>query len=149
MIQVKTWYKTYDKELLTIVEATKTWRHSLEGCKFRVLVYINHNNLRDLWISRVQVPGKSVESRNSLSITFESIITNARPTQLLMLCRIFPRKHRVGKKNFKPKIYKFFIGYSSHWQMPACQVSACQAISEGAKQSIFCDFTKRLLVDNT
>ena len=39
-------YKTHDGELLTIVEAFKTWRHYLEGCKHEVLVLTNHNNLR-------------------------------------------------------------------------------------------------------
>ena len=39
-------YKTHDAELLAIVEAFKTWRHYLEGCKHEVLVLTNHNNLR-------------------------------------------------------------------------------------------------------
>ena len=46
MIPAKTRYKTHDSELLTIVEAFKTWRYYLEGCKHEVLVIIDHNNLR-------------------------------------------------------------------------------------------------------
>ncbi len=46
MIPVETWYKTHDQGLLTIVEAFKTWCHYLEGCKYEVLVLIDHNNLR-------------------------------------------------------------------------------------------------------
>ena len=46
MFPAKTWYKTYDGKLLAIVEAFKTWRHYLEGCKHKVLMLINHNNLR-------------------------------------------------------------------------------------------------------
>ncbi len=46
MISAKTWYKTYDQELLAIVEAFKTWRHYLEGCKYEIFVLIDHNNLR-------------------------------------------------------------------------------------------------------
>ena len=46
MIPVETWYETHDQQLLAIVEAFKTWRHYLEGCKFEVLMLINHNNLR-------------------------------------------------------------------------------------------------------
>ena len=46
MIPAKTWYKTHDGELLAIVEAFKTWRHYLEGCKHEVLVLTDHNNLR-------------------------------------------------------------------------------------------------------
>ena len=46
MIPAKTRYETHDVELLAIVEAFKTWRHYLEGCKYEVLVLTNHNNLR-------------------------------------------------------------------------------------------------------
>ena len=46
MILAETRYETYDSELLAIVEAFKTWRHYLEGCKHEVLVLTNHNNLR-------------------------------------------------------------------------------------------------------
>ena len=46
MIPVETRYETQDQELLAIVEAFKTWRHYLEGCKYEVLVLMNHNNLR-------------------------------------------------------------------------------------------------------
>ena len=46
MIPAKTRYETHDRELLAIVEAFKTWRHYLEGCKHEVLVLTDHNNLR-------------------------------------------------------------------------------------------------------
>ena len=46
MIPAETRYETHDGELLAIVEAFKTWRHYLEGCKHKVLVFTNHNNLR-------------------------------------------------------------------------------------------------------
>ena len=46
MIPTKTRYETHDGELLAIVEAFKTWRHYLEGCKHKVLVLNDHNNLR-------------------------------------------------------------------------------------------------------
>ena len=46
MISVEIRYKTHNQELLAIVEACKTWRHYLEGCKFEVLVLTDHNNLR-------------------------------------------------------------------------------------------------------
>ena len=45
MIPAKTQYKTHNGELLAIVEAFKTWRHYLEGWKYKVFVYTNHNNL--------------------------------------------------------------------------------------------------------
>ncbi len=46
MISAKTWYETYDGELLAIIEAFKTCRYYLEGCKHEVLVLIDHNNLQ-------------------------------------------------------------------------------------------------------
>ena len=45
MIPAKTWYKTHDGEFLPIVEAFKTWRHYLKGCKHKVFILIDHNNL--------------------------------------------------------------------------------------------------------
>ena len=45
MIPAETQYETHNAELLAIVEAFKTWCHYLEGCKHKVLVLIDHNNL--------------------------------------------------------------------------------------------------------
>ena len=45
MIPAETHYETHDGKLLAIMEAFKTWRHYLEGCKHEVLVLTNHNNL--------------------------------------------------------------------------------------------------------
>ena len=38
-------YKTHNSKFLAIVEALKTWRHYLKGCKYEVFVLTNHNNL--------------------------------------------------------------------------------------------------------
>ena len=46
MILAKTRYETHDGKLLAIVEAFKTWRNYLKGCKHKVLVLTNHNNLQ-------------------------------------------------------------------------------------------------------
>ena len=46
MIPAETQYETHNGELLAIVEAFKTWRHYLEGCKHEVFVITDHNNLR-------------------------------------------------------------------------------------------------------
>ena len=45
MMPAESRYKTHDAELLAIVEAFKTWRHYLKGCKYEVLVLTDHNNL--------------------------------------------------------------------------------------------------------
>ncbi len=46
MISVETRYKTYNQELLAIVEAFKTWCHYLESYKYAALVFTDHNNPR-------------------------------------------------------------------------------------------------------
>ncbi len=46
IIPAETRYETHDQELLAIVEAFKTWRYYLEGCKYEVFVLTDHNNLR-------------------------------------------------------------------------------------------------------
>ncbi len=46
MIPVKTWYEIYDGKLLAIVEVFKTWKYYFEGCKHKVFVLIDHNNLQ-------------------------------------------------------------------------------------------------------
>ena len=46
IILAETRYKTHNAKLLAIVEAFKTWRHYLEGCKYEILILTNHNNLR-------------------------------------------------------------------------------------------------------
>ncbi len=46
MIPAETRYETYDGKFLAIVEAFKTWRHYLKGCKHKVLMLTNQNNLQ-------------------------------------------------------------------------------------------------------
>lgn len=45
MISAKIWYKTYDNELLAIIEVFKTWRHILKNGKYEIVVLTNHNTL--------------------------------------------------------------------------------------------------------
>ena len=45
MILAKTWYETYNNKFLAIAEAFKTWRHYLEGCKHKVFILTDLNNL--------------------------------------------------------------------------------------------------------
>ncbi len=57
MILAYTKYETHNQELLAIIEIFKTWRHYLEGCKYDVLVLIDHNDLCQF------IDMKSVSSR--------------------------------------------------------------------------------------
>ena len=45
IISAETRYEAYDNELLVIIEAFKTWKHYLKGCKHKVFILTNHNNL--------------------------------------------------------------------------------------------------------
>ena len=45
MIPAETKYDIHNVELLAIVEAFKIWRHYLKGCKHKVFVFTNYNNL--------------------------------------------------------------------------------------------------------
>lgn len=45
MLFVETRYKTHDDELLAIISAFKTWRYYLKRYKYKILIYIDHNNL--------------------------------------------------------------------------------------------------------
>lgn len=45
MIFTKTYYKTYNPELLAIIEIFKTWHHYLKDCKYKVLALTDYNNL--------------------------------------------------------------------------------------------------------
>ena len=44
MIPAEMKYKTHNGELLAIVEAFKTWKYYLKGCKHEVFILTNHNN---------------------------------------------------------------------------------------------------------
>src|ERR1700720_1396451 len=46
MIAAKLNYDIYDKELLAIHEAFKQWRAYLEGARYEIQVFSNHNNLQ-------------------------------------------------------------------------------------------------------
>ena len=45
MISAKTQYKTQNAKFLAIIKALKTYYDYLKGCKHKVFVLINYNNL--------------------------------------------------------------------------------------------------------
>ena len=46
MIPAETRYEIHDAELLAIVKVFKNWRYYLKRYQYKVLVLIDHNNLR-------------------------------------------------------------------------------------------------------
>ena len=45
MILLKTRYKTYNSELLIIIETSKNWRYNLNMGKYEALIFIGHGKL--------------------------------------------------------------------------------------------------------
>jgi hypothetical protein len=45
-------YAIHDKELITIIEAFKEWKHYLMGTKYKIKVYTNHKNLITFTITK-------------------------------------------------------------------------------------------------
>ena len=49
----------HNQELLAIIEAFKTWCYYMEGCRYEVLVLINHNNLRQ-FINTISLSSRQI-----------------------------------------------------------------------------------------
>ena len=126
MIPAKTWYKTHDGELLVIVEVFKTWRYYLEGCKHKVLVLINYNNLRRFMdkksLSSRQVCWAQKLSRYHFQIDYCQSKANGTADALSR----FSQRNQAKKTNYEPKTLRFFINCNFHWPIPASQVSFTQ-----------------------
>ena len=45
MILIKIWYKIYTNKLLAIIKIFKTWHYYLKSCKYKILIFINYNDL--------------------------------------------------------------------------------------------------------
>ena len=125
MISAKTCYETHNNKFSAIFEAFKTWRHYLEGCKYKVFVLIDHNNLcwfmeTKSWNFKTSLLG----SKNSLITTFELIIVNARHMKLLMSCLNILSKVRKRKRLSEWTTSRSYTACSSYWPMPVFQASA-------------------------
>ena len=126
MIPAETRYETHDAELLAIVEAFKTWRHYLEGCKHEVLVLTDHNNLRRFMdtksLSSRQVRWAQELSRYHFQIDYRQGKANGAADALSR----FPQRSVNKKEKLQAEILKFFIVCSPPSRGPAFQVSAPQ-----------------------
>ena len=114
MIPAKTRYKTYNNELLAIIEAFKTWRHYLKGCKYKIFILTITTIYAASWIQKVWALGRSVRPKSFSGIIFELIITSTRQMGLQIHCFVFLRETRIKKKSFGQRILKFFIACSPH-----------------------------------
>ncbi len=101
MIPTETRYKTHNQELLAIVDAFKTWRHYLKGCKYEVLVLIDHNNLQQFIdtksLSSHQVCWAQELSRYHFRIDYCKGKTNATANALSR----FPQKSQTKEETLR------------------------------------------------
>ena len=108
MIPAETRYETHNGELLAIVEAFKTWRHYLEGCKHEVLVLTDHNNLRRFMdtksLSSRQVRWAQELSRYYFQIDYCQGKANATADALSR----FPQRSQDKKDEFRAKNGRVF-----------------------------------------
>ena len=101
MILAETQYKMHNAELLAIVEAFKTWRHYLEGCKHEILVLTNHNNIWRFMntksLSSRQVRWVQELSRYHFQIDYRQSKANGTANALSR----FPQKSQDEKKKLR------------------------------------------------
>ncbi len=101
MIPTETRYKTHDQELLAIVETFKTWRHYLDGCKYKVFVLTDHNNLRQFMDTKSlcsrQVRWAKELSRYHFRIDYRQRKANAAADTLSR----FPQRSQAEKKTLR------------------------------------------------
>ncbi len=92
MISAETQYKTHKQELLAIIEAFKTWLYYLEGCKYKVFVFTDHNNLYQFMdiknLSSLQVCWAQELSQYHFQIDYHQRKTNVTAD---VLSRFLPR----------------------------------------------------------
>ena len=108
MILAETRYETHDGELLAIVEAFKTWRRYLEGCKHEVLVLTDHNNLRHFMDTKIlssrQVRWAQELSQYHFRIDYRQGKVNAAADALLM----FPQRSQDEKDELRAENSRIF-----------------------------------------
>ena len=89
-------YHVYDKELLAIVEAFKQWRAYLEGSKYTIQVYTDHNNLQHFTttqvLSRRQVRWSEFLSGFDFNINYRPGRLGAKPDALTRRPDVYPKK---------------------------------------------------------
>ena len=124
IIPAETRYETHDVELLAIVEAFKTWRHYLKGCKHKVLVLTDYNNfcrfinIKSLSFCQIKWNWKL------LKYHFQINYCQSKANQAADALSHFAQRSLNEKKRFGPKTLKLFIICSPLLQGPAFQASA-------------------------
>ena len=111
----KTWFKTYNSELLAIIKAFKMWQHYLENCKHKILMVTNYNNrccfIEKKSFSYCQVCWAQELSKYYFQIDYSQKKANGAADALSCFSQWDVKK----KLLFELKTLKSFIVYSLHW----------------------------------
>ena len=109
MILAKTCYKTPNGELLAIVEAFKTWKHYLKGCKYKVLVFTDHNNPRQFMDAKSLSSGQVRWAQKLSHYHFWIDYYQSKANKAADMLSCFPQRNWSKKISFELKTLKFFI----------------------------------------
>jgi hypothetical protein len=96
MIATELNYNIYDKELLAIVECFQLWRHYLEGSKYTIQVFTDHNNLQYFTTTK-QLSHRQARWSERLA-SFDFVINyrpgrlGAKPDAIMRRPDIYPKK---------------------------------------------------------
>ena len=135
-------YDTHDKELLTIFEAFRSWRHYLEGSTSPVDVVTNHKNLIYFSMSKVltrcQARWSEYLSQFNLVICFHPGKLGAKPDALTRRWDIYPKEGDKGFAHVNPQnLGPVFIPEqlntslrTTHLQFPILQASTLMDIEQ-------------------
>ena len=100
-------YDTHDKELLTIFEAFRSWRHYLEGSTSPVDVVTDHKNLvyfsMSKVITRCQARWLEYLSQFNLVIRFHPGKLSAKPDTLTRRWDVYPKEGDKGFARINPQ----------------------------------------------
>ena len=96
MIPAELNYDIYDKELLAIVESFRLWRQYLEGAKYTIQVFTDHNNLQYFTttkqLSRRQARWSERLANFDFIITYRPGRLGAKPDAITRRPDVYPKK---------------------------------------------------------
>ena len=141
MIAAELNYDIYDKELLAIVECFCLWRHYLEGSKYTIQVFTDHNNLQYFTttkqLSRRQARWSECLASFDFVINYRPGRLGAKPDAITRRPDVYPKKTFQDTTNAINK--KILI--------PPEQLRAVIAINEGKTLRKIINLTKGLGLD--
>ena len=142
MIAAELNYDIYDKELLAIVECFRLWRHYLEGSKYTIQVFTDHNNLQYFTTTKQLSRRQARWSERFASFDF---VINYRPGRLGAKPDAITRRPDVyPKKTFQDSVNSL----NNKILIPPEQLRAVVAINEHKTLRTIINTTKKVGLDD-